>query len=88
MKPKYIADSNDLPDITDERDLQNNIQITYCGFCRQGNHTTADSVWKIIRYQATLSPAGTLTLRQFPDGSILYNKTWDNREKYNYKFHL
>lgn len=87
MKPKYVSDPTDVPDITDERDAVSGVQITYCGWCRQGTGSTSEQKWKICRYFAAVSNGATVTERMFPDGSIMYDKVWDERENYNYIYH-
>ncbi len=87
IKPKYVADPNDVPDITDERDAAGGVQITYCGWCRNGATATDTDCWKIVMYKAVSTNGATVTERLFPDGSIMYDKVWDERENYNYIFH-
>lgn len=87
IKPKYVADPTDVPDMTDERDAVNGVQVTYCGWCRQGTKGTDEQKWKIVRYFAIVDNGATVTSRMFPDGSIMYDKVWDERENYNYIYH-
>lgn len=86
MKPKYTADA-DTPDLVDERDATAGLQITYCGWCRNGTESTGEKKWKIVRYEASHSGGATVTSRMFPDGSLYFDKSWDERENYNYIFH-
>lgn len=86
---KYTPDSilyDASPDMVDERDAVNGIQVTYCGFCDEGTKTTADKKWRIIRYVAILDAGATVTEKMYADGSTLFNYSWDDRESYNYQF--
>jgi hypothetical protein len=87
MFPKYVADPADVPDMTDERDAVGGLQFTYCGWCRNGTEGTDEKKWKIVRYATVYGNGATVTSRMFPDGSLYFDRVWDDRDTYNYIYH-
>lgn len=87
IKP-FMYEQNELPDIVEDISVDANTSITYVGFALNKTKTTDQATFKIKRITVVTAGNKTTTVTEWAQGSIKYDKVWDNRDIYNYSFKI